>query len=35
VALEAKRAAALAAWKKLNSGIGWAEEIEDDEDEGE
>jgi len=28
--LEAKRAAALAAWKKANSGIGWAEEIEDE-----
>ena len=31
--LEAKRAAALAAWKKANSGIGWAEEVEDDEGE--
>jgi len=31
--LEAKRAAALAAWKKANSGIGWAEEIEDDDGE--
>jgi type II secretory pathway predicted ATPase ExeA len=30
---EAKRAAALAAWKKANSGIGWAEEIEEDEEE--
>jgi len=28
--LEAKRAAALAAWKKANIGIGWAEEIEDE-----
>jgi type II secretory pathway predicted ATPase ExeA len=31
--LEAKRAAALAAWNKANSGIGWAEETEDEEEE--
>jgi hypothetical protein len=30
--LGAKRAAALAAWKKANSGIGWAEEVEDESD---
>jgi len=30
--LEAKRAAALEAWEKANSGIGWAEETEDESD---
>jgi type II secretory pathway predicted ATPase ExeA len=31
--LEAKRAAALAAWQKANGGIGWSEELEDDDGE--
>ena len=31
--LRAKRAAALAAWRKANGGIGWAEEVEDDDGE--